>query len=147
MLTINLQTSIELPGASLYAFIVAMATVFLILIAVRRYRSRRALMQRVAELEALSDAGRAMVAAELDLVSLCELIARECGQVINNKTFQVGLFDGDFYEILFWTIDGEPQETPRTFDLNEETGIIGWIRQSRSPLRLWLLSAKFLPCR
>ncbi len=91
-------------------------------------------MQRVAELEALSDAGRAMVAAELDLVSLCELIARECGQVINNKTFQIGLFDGDFYEILFWTIDGKPQETPRTFDLKEETGIIGWIHQSRSPL-------------
>lgn len=91
-------------------------------------------MQRVTELEALSGAGRAMVAAELDLVSLCGLIARECGQVIDNRTFQIGLFDDEFYEILFWTIDGEPQETPITFDLSEESGIIGWIRKSRTPL-------------
>jgi phosphoserine phosphatase RsbU/P len=133
MSSITLQTS-ALPWPSLSIFIVAIAMTFLILITIRRYRSRQALMQRVAELEALSGAGGAMVAAELDLVSLCELIARECGQVIDNRTFQIGLFDGEFYEILFWTIDGEPQETPRTFDLSEQSGIIGWIRKSRTPL-------------
>jgi sigma-B regulation protein RsbU (phosphoserine phosphatase) len=134
MLTVNLQTANGLSWPSLYVFAVAIATTFLILIFMRRYRSRRALMQRVAELEALSIAGGAMVAAELDPVNLCILIARECGQVIDNRTFQIGLFDGNFYEILFWTIDGKPQDTPRTFDLSEESGIIGWVRQNRRPL-------------
>ncbi|MFO7684264.1 MAG: SpoIIE family protein phosphatase [Chloroflexota bacterium] len=134
MFTMNWQTTGEMTGPSLMFFVVAIAMTVLILIAMRRYRSRRALIQRVTELEALSDAGLAMVAAELDLVSLCALIARECGQVIDNSTFQIGLFDENFYEILFWTVGGEPQETPRTFDLSEDSGIIGWVRQSRSPL-------------
>ena len=134
MLMIILQTAPAFPWPSLYVFVVAIALVLLMLIAMRRFRSRQTLMQRVAELEALSGAGRAMVAAELDLVSLCRLIARECGKVIDNRTFQIGLFDGDFYEILFWTIDGEPQETPSTFDLSEKEGIVGWVRNSRTPL-------------
>lgn len=134
MFTMNWQTTGEMTGPSIMFFVVAIAMTILILIAMRRYRSRQALIQRVAELEALSDAGLAMVAAELDLVSLCALIARECGQVIDNSTFQIGLFDENFYEILFWTVGGEPQETPRTFDLSEDSGIIGWVRQSRSPL-------------
>ncbi|MBE2221691.1 MAG: SpoIIE family protein phosphatase [Anaerolineae bacterium] len=149
MLTVNLQPANGLSWPSLYLFIVAIATTFLILIFMRRFQSRRALMQRVAELEALSGAGRAMVAAELDPDNLCKLIARECGQVIDNRTFQIGLFDGDFYEILFWTIDGKPQETPLTFDLSEESGIIGWIRQNRSPLLIndFLKEATTLPAR
>ena len=134
MFTMKLQAADGLSWPSFSVFIVVMAMTFLILITIRRYRSRQALMQRVAELEALSGAGRTMVAAELDLVSLCQLIARECGQVIDNRTFQIGLFDGDFYEILFWTIDGEPQETPRTFDLSSDPGIVGWVRQSGNPL-------------
>jgi len=68
----------------------------------RRYHSRRLLMQRVAELETLSTAGQAIVAAKLDVKTLCELIAHESGKVIDNSTFQVGLFDGDLYHILFW---------------------------------------------
>jgi len=119
---------------SLSIFIVMVAMTFLVLIAVRRYRSRQALMQRVAELEALSAAGRSIVAAELDLMSLCELIAQESGQVIDNSTFQIGLFDDHFYEILFWTVNGRSLETPRTFDLNEESGIVGWVRESGAPL-------------
>jgi sigma-B regulation protein RsbU (phosphoserine phosphatase) len=134
MANVNLQTPDGFSWTSLSMFVVVMAMTLLVLIIYRRYRSRQALMQRVTELEALSGAGRAMVAAELDLNNLCALIARECGQVIDNSTFQIGLFDGDFYEILFWTIGGESQETPRTFDLGEESGIIGWVRHSRSPL-------------
>ncbi|MCA9872996.1 MAG: SpoIIE family protein phosphatase [Anaerolineales bacterium] len=129
-----LQITGTLSGASLTLFIVIAAMTFLILIAMRRYRSRQALMQRVAELEALSVAGRAIVTAELDLMSLCELIAQESGQVIDNRTFQIGLFDDHFYEILFWTINGRPQETPRAFDLSEGGGIAGWVRMSGKPL-------------
>ena len=100
----------------------------------RRYRSRRLLLQRIAELEALSAAGRAIVTAELDVAALSQLIAREAGQVIDNSTFQVSLFEEDLYHILYWTIDGQEQETPRTFDLRENKGMVGWIRDNKQPL-------------
>ncbi len=100
----------------------------------RRYRSRRLLMQRVAELERLRSAGQAIVASRLDVTALCELIANESGRVIDNNTFQVGLFDGDLYKILFWRINGRLQSTPRTFDLSEASGIVGWLRQTKQPL-------------
>ncbi|MFQ5436666.1 MAG: hypothetical protein ACE5FD_17550, partial [Anaerolineae bacterium] len=90
----------------------------------RRYQSRRQLMQRVAELEALSRAGREIVAAELDVQALCALIAQSAGQVIDNSIFQVGLLDGDFYHILYWSVNGKSQKTPRTFDLSEKSGMV-----------------------
>jgi serine phosphatase RsbU (regulator of sigma subunit)/putative methionine-R-sulfoxide reductase with GAF domain len=92
------------------------------------------LLRRVAELEALSAAGRAIVASELDVTALCELIAVEAGKVIENRTFQVGLFENQFYRIMFWTIDNQQQEVPQAFDINKEEGLIGWVRQSQSPL-------------
>ena len=134
MSSINLQASGPLSGPTLSFFVVFVAMTFLILIAVRRYRSRQALMQRVTELEALSAAGRSIVSAELDMTALCQLIAQECGKVIDNQTFQIGLFDDQFYEIMYWKINGRPQETPITFDLSEDSGIAGWVRQSRTPL-------------
>ncbi|MCA9936282.1 MAG: SpoIIE family protein phosphatase [Ardenticatenaceae bacterium] len=100
----------------------------------RRYQSRRLLMQRVAELEDLSAAGRAIVVSELDVGALCALIAQEAGKVIDNRTFQVGLFDGPFYEILFWVVNGERQPTPQSFDISAETGIVGWVRESKQAL-------------
>jgi phosphoserine phosphatase RsbU/P len=103
----------------------------------RRLRSRRMLVQRIAELEALSAAGRSLVASELDVTALCKLIAQEAGQVIDNSTFQVGLFEDNFYQITYWTIDHEEQPTPRTFDLNEHPGLVGWIRQSQQPLLVY----------
>ena len=66
----------------------------------QRYRSRQQLLARVAELEALSAAGRTIVATEADLATLCQLIADEVGKIIEATTFQIGLFDGDLYEIL-----------------------------------------------
>lgn len=100
----------------------------------RRYRSRQLLMQRVMELEALSAAGRAIVVAELDVAALSELIAGEAGHVIDNSTFQVGLFEENLYHILFWQINGRIQPTPQTFDLSENSGVIGWLRQTKKPL-------------
>lgn len=105
-----------------------------------RQRSRRRLVRRVAELEALSHAGRAIVAAELDLNTLCELIAQQAGHVIDNATFQIGLFDGSFYEILYWTVNGQQQQTPQRFDLKNSDensangGLVGWVRDAGQPV-------------
>ncbi|MCP4419366.1 MAG: SpoIIE family protein phosphatase [Chloroflexi bacterium] len=106
-------------------------------ILLRRYRSRQLLHQRISELESLSSAGRALVAAQMDVDSLAELIANEAGQVINNNTFQVGLFEENHYHILYWKIEGLRQETPQTFDLSEEGGIISWVRQNKNPLLVY----------
>ncbi len=100
----------------------------------RRFLSRRLLLERIAELEALSVAGRAIAASVLDVNALCELIADEAGKVIDNRTFQVGLFEGPAYAILYWKIDGERVETPRIFDLSDESGVVGWVRDSKRAL-------------
>lgn len=130
-----------LSEANRLVLAVALATAIslglLLFVFFRRRRSRQELLQRVAELEALSAAGRAIVAAELDIDALCKLIAEQAGQIIDNDTFQIGLFEGDFYEIRYWSIDGELQETPQRFDLTVVSGeaepvdgLVGWMRQS-----------------
>jgi serine phosphatase RsbU (regulator of sigma subunit)/putative methionine-R-sulfoxide reductase with GAF domain len=100
----------------------------------RRYLSRRMLVERVAELEALSEAGRTLVGAELDVDALCALIATEAGKVIDNSTFQVGLFENDLYHIMFWCINDRLQKTPQTFNLSTDQGVIGWVRSQKKPL-------------
>ncbi len=124
--------SISMPMLSFGIFLGAMLVATYV--AVRRYRSRRLLLARVAELESLSGAGRAIVEAELDVDALCALIAAESGKVIDNRTLQIGLFEQTLYHIHYWRINGRQQPTPQTFDLREGTGIVGWVRESKQPL-------------
>lgn len=100
----------------------------------RRTRQRQTtILKRIAELEALSEAGRAIVEAQLNITALCELIASESAKIIDTTTFQIGLFQGDFYHIIFWQINQERQGE-HLFDLREELGLVGWIRNSRQSL-------------
>ncbi len=114
--------------------ILILAIVGTTLIIWRRYFSRQILMRRVTELEALSAAGREIVASELDVNTLAELIAGESNKIIETGTFQVGLFDDQVYRILYWTIDGERQEIPQSFDISDGQGLINWIRETQKPL-------------
>lgn len=115
----------------------------------RRYHSRQRLLKRVAELEGLSEAGRAIVASELDILALAELIAQESAKVIDNSTFQIGLFKNEWYHILFWRINGVIQPAPQMFDLSQNSGMIGWIRQTKRPLLVkdFLKELDHLPAR
>jgi GAF domain-containing protein len=115
----------------------------------RRRRSRRLLVQRVKELETLSAAGRALVASELDIDALCGLIVQEASRVIDNRTFQIGLFEDHFYHIIYWTVDGVEESTPRTFDLSHQPSVVGWMRKSKQPLLIHdlLKEADKLPAR
>jgi len=115
----------------------------------RRLRSRRLLVQRVKELETLGAAGRALVASELDIEALCGLIAQEASKVIDNRTFQVGLFEDHFYQIIYWTVDGVEEPTPFTFDMSQKVSLVGWMRQSKQPLLIhdMLKEADSLPAR
>jgi serine phosphatase RsbU (regulator of sigma subunit)/putative methionine-R-sulfoxide reductase with GAF domain len=105
----------------------------LMLLYLRYRRVRRSMSTRLVELETLSNAGRALVEAQLDINALAELIAAEASKVVDTGTLQIGLFEGDTYRILFWSKEGERQ-SPRVFDLSTNPGLIGWIRTSRQAL-------------
>ena len=113
-----------------------------------RYRSRQQRAQRISPLEGLSEAGSAIVSSELDLDTLCTLIYQEAGKVIDNSTFQLGLFQESSYVIKIWYIDGQ-QQPARTFELTPNGGLVGWVRQTRRPLliRDFLKEIDKLPAR
>ena len=112
----------------------------------RRHLSRRVLVQRIAELEDLSRAGSAIVAAQLDFPKLCDFIVKEAGQIMNAPTFQLGFFEGHEYHIQSWMVDGQPRE-PRVFDLNEGTGLVGWVREHKCHLLVRDLYENDLPAK
>ena len=97
---------------------------------------REALLDKVLELEALNDASRAIVSAELDQHALVQHIANEAGKIIDNNTFQIGLFENDLYHILFWRVAGLERATPVTYNLSSSTniGLVGWVRTHPKPL-------------
>lgn len=100
----------------------------------RRYRLRQAeMVRRVSEMEALREAGRAIVASQQELEDLCELIAAEAAKVIDTQTFQIGLFRNNHYQIIYWCVDGE-RRPPQTFDLGDDGGLVGWVRRRREPV-------------
>ena len=128
---INVTPGLTWPAISFIILIVALIMISYILW--RRYQSRQGLMQRISELEALSGAGRAIVESKHDIGALSELIAYESGMVIDNSTFQIGLFEGPLYHILYWQIDGKRAPT-QTFDLSNDQGMVGWVRDNKQPL-------------
>lgn len=99
----------------------------------RGYRAHRLLERRVAELSALSEAGRAIVAAQLDVDELCMLIYRQAHQIVDTWIFQLGLFEGHSYRIKVWIVRGERQPEA-VFDLSEGEGIVGWMRRTGQSL-------------
>src|SRR5450759_3512730 len=88
---------------------------------------------RLVELATLAEIGRAILDAELDQDELCELIYRLAGQIVPTDNFQLGLFDGDGFQIKVLVKDGLRQP-PAAFVVPEGHGIIGWLRSSREPL-------------
>ncbi len=99
----------------------------------QRLASRRALVRQVSELSLLADTGQAIAEARLDVDELCELIYQHASGIVDTSTFQIGLFDGDWYDIRIWVRDGERIASQR-FNLRDNPGLIGWTRQSRTPL-------------
>lgn len=117
------------PFLSLLIILLSLALTGLILS--RRYQSRRALMHRIQELEELSEAGRAIVAAQLDFDALCQLIVQEADKIIDTRTFQLGFFEGHYFRRQVWNVDGIPQE-PQSFDLREGGGLVSWVRDNKT---------------
>ncbi len=99
----------------------------------RWVEARSRLQQQVAELEALSQVGRALVEAELDPAALYELIYDQASTIIDTSTFLLGLLDDGRLEIVVWVREGERQP-PTVFDIGQEEGLVGWVALHREPL-------------
>lgn len=85
------------------------------------------------ELAVLGQMGRAILETQLDQDQLCELIYRLAGQVVPTDNFQLGLIDGDRYQIKVWMKDGVRQ-SPAVFVISEGQGMVGWLRAQRQPI-------------
>jgi serine phosphatase RsbU (regulator of sigma subunit)/putative methionine-R-sulfoxide reductase with GAF domain len=94
---------------------------------------RKALMQRVAELSTIEQVGRAIAGAELDVDALCRLIYEHARQIVDTTIFHLGLFDGDDYRLKLWMREGKP-EPQRSFRLEPNQGLVGWLRRSNEPI-------------
>lgn len=147
LFAISLQT-IALPWLTVTLILLVGSFLLVLGLLYGHFRTRRELLARVHELEELSQAGRAIVASELDVDSLCQLIYEKAGKVIENGTFQVGLFHEQEYQIKIWYINGE-QQPPQTFDLSERMGLVGWVRDNKQPLLIYNFAKELdtLPAR
>jgi GAF domain-containing protein len=88
---------------------------------------------RQGDLETLAEIGRSILEASLDEDQLCELIYELAGQIVPTNSFQLGLFEGDCYQIKVWVKDGQRQP-PAAFVTPVGRGIIGWMRATRQTL-------------
>ncbi len=117
-----------------YWLILTLALAALLALLVRRWQSRQALVQRLAELSTLADIGRALASAPLDLPQLAEAVCEQAAQVVDTSTFQLGLFEGDRYRLLLWIVAGE-RHPPTEFRLTPDNlGLMGWLRENRQSL-------------
>ncbi|MFZ2487395.1 MAG: GAF domain-containing protein [Anaerolineae bacterium] len=85
------------------------------------------------ELSALTDAGLAIVRAQLDLDGLCELVYEQVNHLVDAYSFHLGLFEGENFHLRVWVHNGV-RLPPATFPLADDAGIVGWVRTTQQPL-------------
>ncbi len=125
----------------------ALGTVLLV-IWQRRQESRRALQERIKELQGLSDAVTAIASAnQLDEDGLCALAFEQTRKLADATLFQIGLFRDNDYDIRFRTLNGVEQP-PAQFPL-DAPGIIKWVRDTGQHLLVRDFTAEMssLPAR
>lgn len=102
----------------------------------------------LSELSALTEAGLAIVRAQLDLDGLCELVYQQVTHLVDASSFHLGLFEGDSFQLKVWVQDGV-RRAPAAFPGGQDAGIVGWVRSSQQPLlvRDFLAEMDQLPAR
>lgn len=99
----------------------------------QRQASRRALVARVEELTALSEAVGAIAAARLDETALCELVFERAGKLVDTSSFHLGVYEGSWYHTRVRSLRGEREEN-LSFRVDDGSSIVGWMRKSGQPL-------------
>ncbi|HSN76643.1 MAG TPA: GAF domain-containing protein [Anaerolineae bacterium] len=85
------------------------------------------------ELSALTEAGLAIVRAQLDLDGLCELVYQQVMHLVDANSFHLGLFEGDSFRLKVWVQDGQ-RRALAAFPGGQAGGIVGWVRSTQQPL-------------
>ena len=119
MFQILAQSTGEFADSPVTFAILAITLVLSITILWRRYRSRRRLLERVAELEALSEAGRSIVGAELDVSSLCTLFGEQVDRIIDADSLQIALLEAHLVNVQYWSLNKQLQEHPSPAPIEE----------------------------
>lgn len=103
---------------------------------------------RLTELTALTEAGLAIVRAQLDVDALCELVYEHVSRIVDPGSFHLGLFEGDRFSLKVWVQDGV-RLPPTSFSGAQDSGIVGWMRATQQPLlvRDFELEMDRLPAR
>ncbi len=150
-----LPLPLALLGAAIYRelgmayFLLAGLAMVAAAAAVRRASLNLASQRRsVRELAMLNEVSRAIIRSELDVATLCELVYREAGKVVDTSSFHIGLFEGSRYTLMVRVQDNV--RLPRlTVDLADGDGLIGWMHQTGKALLVedFLEEMKHLPAR
>lgn len=85
--------------------------------------------QSAAELTSLNELSRQLLRSQLSIDDLMELIYWQVGQIVPASLFQLGLFDGDAYQIKIWVRDSQ-RLSETVFPDGGQKGIIGWVRRT-----------------
>lgn len=105
--------------------------VLVLLLAVPATRFMRHALRRRSQrenLDQLVTIGREILAAQLRLDALAEVVHQQTTRIVDANHFQLGLFDGDDYNILIWVRSGV-RLPPQRFKNSGVEGIIGWVRK------------------
>ncbi len=119
------------PGTLSVLVILLSVTAFVLW---RRYQSRRKLVERIAELETLSVAGRAIVATEMDTGATCALIGQEVAQIVEAQLLRIGLFEGRWFHVMYSSQGGQELPLPAPLNLAEGGGLVGWVGEHKQSL-------------
>ncbi|MFD3165423.1 SpoIIE family protein phosphatase [Herpetosiphon sp. NSE202] len=95
----------------------------------RASRSLGLQRRTVAELGQINAISRAIIRAELDVDSLCQLVFGEASKVVDTSNFRLGLFEGRFFELKVRVQDGH-HEPPLRVEIPNDRGIVSWIRRT-----------------
>jgi serine phosphatase RsbU (regulator of sigma subunit)/putative methionine-R-sulfoxide reductase with GAF domain len=87
----------------------------------------------LSDLTALTEAGLAIVRAQLDVDGLCKLVYEHVARIVAVHSFHLGLFEADRFVLKVWIQDGISRP-PAEFLGGQDTGIVGWMRTSQQPL-------------
>lgn len=104
--------------------------------------------RHLSQLTALTEAGLAILRAQLDVDALCELVYKQTGRLVEASSFHLGLFEEDRFVLKVWVKDGV-RRPPTAFAGAAEGGIVGWLRATQRPLlvRDFLVEMEHLPAQ
>ena len=130
----TLETSLQFPLWLLMLILLLLIGASLFLLWQYRRANTRVLDAQFDNLHTLSDVIHSLAAIPAEYDELVETLYLGAAQLLETEFLQLGVFEADEFRTLIWVRDGNRQENTH-FKLSEEqSGIVGWIRDTGSAL-------------